>query len=286
MATAADGSATSRIALLAGSGSFPFLVAEEAKRQGRFVVAFGMQGWADPNLASVVDAYEGIEVGALGTLISRLKAHGVREAIMAGKVTKEVLFTRSTSFDAELLAMLQTVNDTSVNALLGAIAARLAREGITLMDSSTFLKSSLCPAGVLTSRAPTAVEQDDIHYGVQVAQTLASLDVGQTILVKRHVVVAVEALEGTDAAIRRAHEVAGTGLVMIKVASAAQDMRFDLPVLGEQTIATLSQCGVSCAAVAAHKTLLLNKARLIERANAAHLCLVGVDMDGSRPAAS
>ena len=137
------GSTAQRVALIAGSGQFPLLVAQEAKRQGASVVAFGIKGWAEPSLASGVDAYEEIEVGALGRLITQLKHYGVQHAIMAGKVTKEVLFHPTASFDAETLGVLSTLKDASVNALLGGIAQRLSREGITLLDSSTFLKSAL-----------------------------------------------------------------------------------------------------------------------------------------------
>jgi DUF1009 family protein len=265
-----------RIAVIAGAGQFPLLVAQEAKRQGHAVIAFGVQGWADPSLAQAVEAYESVEVGSIGVLIARLKAHAVRQAIMAGKVTKDVLFRPATAFDTETLNLLRAVKGASVNALLGAIAKRLAREGITLMDSSTFLKSSLCPAGVLTTAQPSAAQQGDIRVGVQAARRLASLDVGQTVVIKRGVIVAVEALEGTDAAIRRAHALAGGELVVVKAASPKQDLRFDLPVLGCETVDVLRESGVSCLAVQARKTLLLEKDRLIASANAAGLCLVGI----------
>ena len=275
------GGVMDRIALLAGSGQFPSLVAQEAKRQGASVVVFGIKGWADPSLASGVDAYEEIEVGALGHLIARLKTHGVRHAIMAGKVTKEILFQPPASFDADTLCVLQSLKDASVNALLGGIAQRLARDGITLLDSSVFLKSSLCPVGVLTNRTPSAMEQEDVRYGVQVARTMASMDVGQTILVKRQVVVAVEALEGTDAAIRRAHGLAGSGGVIVKVAASNQDRRFDLPVVGPETMKVLRETGAACLAVEAGVTLLLDRLSLIAEANQAAISLVGLTPSNS-----
>ena len=156
------------------------------------------------------------------------------------------------------------------------MANRLASEGITLLDSSTFLRANLCPAGVLTRRAPSAAEQNDIPIGFRAARQLASLDIGQTVIVKGRVIIAVEALEGTDAAIRRAHALAGDGLVAVKAASPTQDRRFDLPVIGAETIATLAAAGVSCLAVEADTTLLLDRDALIAAADAARLALVGV----------
>ena len=265
-----------RLAIIAGAGRFPLHVAQEGKRQGCVIVGLGIQGWADPALAAQVDAYEELAVGQIGTLIERLKAHQIRQVIMAGKVTKEVLLDPRTAFDAEAQALLRQTQDASVNGLLGAMANRLAREGITLLDSSTFLKANLCPAGVLTSRAPNAAEHEDIRIGFRVARQLASSDIGQTVIVKGRVIVAVEALEGTDAAIRRAHALAGDGLVVVKAASPTQDRRFDLPVIGAETIAALTAAGVSCVAVEADTTLLLDREALITAANAAHLALVGI----------
>ncbi|TXT33179.1 MAG: hypothetical protein FD138_1947, partial [Planctomycetota bacterium] len=186
----------STCAIIAGGGSFPIHVASEAKRQGLKVVGIGLSGWVDPALASHVDAYEEVMVGQLGRLVERLKAHQTTQAIMAGKVTKEVLFDPRARFDAEALSILSRVKDVSVNGLLGAIAERLAQDGIQLLDSSTFLKSSLCPSGILTRRQPTPEEQEDIRLGVRAARQLAELDIGQTVVVKQRVIVAAEALEG------------------------------------------------------------------------------------------
>ena len=267
---------TSRVAIIAGAGRFPFYVAMEAKRQGLSVVAMGIQGWADPSLAAQVDAYEEIAVGQLGKLIAWLQSHDVRQAIMAGKVTKAVLLDPRTAFDAEALGILQQTRALSVGTLLGAIGQRLESDGITLLDSSTFLQHSLCPLGVLTSRRPTAVEEADIQLGIQAARQLAGLDIGQTVVVKGGVVVAAEALEGTDAAIRRAHALADGNLVVVKMASPDQDRRFDLPVVGSETMTVLRECEVSCLAMEAQTALLLDRAALIASANAANLCLLGV----------
>ena len=264
-------------AIIAGSGAFPLHVAGEAKRQGLTVVGIGLQGWVDPTLAQHVDAYEEIAVGQLGHLIERLKAHHTTHAVMAGKVTKDVLFDARARFDAAALGILGQVTDFSVNSLLGAIAGRLAEDGITLLDSSTFLKEHLCPAGVLTTRRPTPSDAQEIQLGARVARQLAEWDIGQTVVVKQRVIVAVEALEGTDAAITRAAQLAGRDLVIVKMASPQQDMRFDLPVLGRESVAVAAAAGAACVAVEAGKTLLLDKDALIARANEANLCLVGLE---------
>lgn len=265
-----------KIAIIAGAGQFPLHVAQEAKRQGVQVVVVGLRGWADASLAEAADAYEELAVGQLGRLIEYLKFHQVRHAIMAGKVTKGVLFDERAAFDAVTLEVLSQVREYSVNALLGAIANRLARDGVTLLDSSTFLKEHLCPPGILTSRAPTPAEDEDIRTGLRVAQALASMDVGQTVVVRHRVIVAVEALEGTDAAIRRAHELAGKELVVVKMASPNHDRRFDLPVIGAETVRTLTASGASCLAVEAGMTLLLERTALMASANAAGLSLIGI----------
>ena len=264
------------VAIIAGAGHFPFHVVQEAKRQGVPAIVIGLQGWADPSLAKQVEVYEELAVGQLSRLIATLKSHRVDRAILAGKVTKEILLDQRVAFDAEARGILSQATDASVAALLGAVAQRLASEGITLLDSSTFLQANLCPGGTLTSRAPTAIEQEDIRIGVQAARAIAALDIGQTVVVKRRVIVAVEALEGTDAAIRRAHALAGEGLVVVKTASPNQDRRFDLPIVGMDTMATLKEMRVSCLAVEAGATLLLERDAMLSTANAASICLIGI----------
>ncbi|MBI4597328.1 MAG: UDP-2,3-diacylglucosamine diphosphatase LpxI [Candidatus Omnitrophica bacterium] len=267
----------SPIGIIAGAGQFPIHVAEEAKRQGAAVVGIGIEGWVDPAFASHVEAYEELPIGQLKRLIERLKAHQVRHVIMAGKVTKEVLVKAKDRFDAEALAIIiRAGGNMSANALLGAVGKRLAREGMTLMDSSALLSDSLCPVGVLTKRRPTADEERDIRLGAEAARAMAALDVGQTVVVKSGVIVAVEALEGTDAAILRAHGLAGAGCVVVKTGSKKQDRRFDLPVIGPMTIATLREASAACLAVEARTTLMLDRAAIVQAATEAGLCLVGL----------
>lgn len=270
-----------RIAILAGAGRFPFAVAQEARHQGIDVVALGIESWVDSSLAGHVNAYEEVAIGQVGRLIDRLKHHQIKQVIMAGKVTKGVLLDQSVKFDAAALGIITRLKNFSVNSVLGAIGVLLAKEGITLIDSSTFLKSSLCPSQVLTRRKPTPVEQEDVRIGMEAARAIAALDIGQTVIVKRRVIVAVEALEGTDAAIKRAFGLAGEGLVVVKMASPDQDRRFDLPVIGMDTLRLLAESGVTCLAVEAGVTLLLEKQALLEAADDASLCVMGVTPPGT-----
>lgn len=267
---------TAAFGVIAGAGAFPLHIVREAKRQGRRVVAVGFTDWVDPSLASLADAYAEVSVGRLGTLIEFLKSHGVSQAVMAGKVTKAAAFDPRMQFDATALAVLAGVRDFSVPGLLGAVAQRLAKDGITLLDSSTYLNDALCPPGPLTRRAPSQDEQHDIAVGMAAALRMAELDIGQTVVVRQTVVVAVEALEGTDAAIARAGALAQGRLVVVKMAGPKQDARFDLPVLGLRTIEVAQQAGVTCLAVEAGTTVLLDKAALLACAEAAGISVIGI----------
>lgn len=262
---------------------FPLHVAREAKRRGLAVVGFGLRGWVDPALARLVDHYEEIDIGQLGHLLSRLTAHQVRAAVMAGKVTKEVFLDPRIQFDAEAMAIISRITNFSVHHVLGAIGGRLAQHGVELLDSSAFLKDSLCPVGVLSRRGPSDQEREDIRIGMRVAQQLAELDVGQTVVVKRSVIAAVEALDGTDAAIRRGGQVAGPGCVVVKMASPHQDRRFDLPIIGLQTLAVLREAQASCVALEAGSALLLDRQPFLSQADQAGVCVIGLDPTGTDP---
>ena len=264
------------IAIIAGAGLFPRIAAQAIRKQGNRVVIIGLKGWVDAAVASQADAYEEVAVGEISRLLKALKAHQVSQAILAGKVTKKVLLDPAVAFDFEAVKLLAQAKDRSVPALLHAISQRLAAEGIALLDPCAFLKDSLCPLGVLTARQPTQKEDEDVRAGLAVAAALASLDVGQTVIVKERVVVAVEALEGTDAAIRRAYELAGAGLVVVKTTAPGHDRRLDLPVVGVDTVAALKACGVTCLAVEADMALLLDRHAVVSEANAAKICLMGI----------
>ncbi len=270
--------AAKRLGIIAGAGRFPLHIATQAQQQGCHVSVAALKGWADVSLFDSVDAVQELSIGQFGALIAWFKEQQVDAAIMAGKVTKEVLFAQKDTFDPQLLQALASAKDASVNALLGAVAQSLMQQGIQLLDSSLFLQSALAPAEVITDRAPNTQEQQDIQVGLQAARALATLDVGQTVIVRQGVVVAVEALEGTDAAIRRAHALAKDHLVVVKTASPTQDRRFDLPCIGTDTLKVFHECGVTCLAVEAGSTLLLDKDQILKQAQSQGLSIVGVDI--------
>jgi hypothetical protein len=264
------------LAIIAGSGSFPIYIANEARRQGIRTFGIGLSGWADARFSQSVDSYEEASVGQVGRIMDILKKHQAKQAVMAGKVTKRVLWDPAFKFDSEALFLLAKSKNLSVDEILGAMAKRLEKDGIKLLDSSVFLKNNLCPSGVLTKKKPSKKEKQDIEVGAKVARQLASMDVGQTVVVKGKVIVAVEATEGTDEAIKRAGNLSRGELVAVKVASMKQDMRFDIPVVGPNTLLVSKEAGVGCIALEEGKTLLLDKTELIKEADSSGICIVGI----------
>ncbi|NBO64417.1 MAG: LpxI family protein, partial [Acidobacteria bacterium] len=248
--------------LIAGNGRFPILVLEGARTAGVEMVVAAIREEADPGLAGLalkVDTLkvEWISVGHLGKLIAFFKKEGVEQVIMAGQVKHVQIFRLSALPDLRMARMLARLKRRNTDALIGAVAEELESEGIRLIDSTTYLQPLLARRGTLTRRAVSRDEAADIQYGREVANELARLDLGQTIVVKNQAVVALEAMEGTDATIRRAAElVRGRSLTVIKVAKPNQDMRFDVPVIGLQTIETLVACNVTAISLSADKTLI------------------------------
>ena len=266
-----------RIGLIAGAGTFPQHVARAARAHGHWLCAIAIRDHADAAITQLVDAVEWVHVGQLSHLLKICRQHQLTQAVMAGQVTKGALLNPHSVFDPEALQLLARARDMSVSSLLGAIAGRLQEAGVELLDSAAFLADWLPAPGPLTARRPTDAQWEDIHWGQQVAQTLAALDVGLTVVVRAQVVLAVEAMEGTDAAIRRGASLGPPGVVVVKMARPAQDMRFDLPVVGPQTIQTLIETRAACLAVEARKTLLLDQPALIAQANAAGVVLMAVE---------
>jgi len=264
-----------RCGLIAGNGRFPFLVLEGARAAGVEMVVAAIREETDPRIAELASSIEWISVGHLGKLIRFFRKEGVDQVIMAGQVRHVQIFKLSALPDLRMARMLARLKRRNTDALLGAVADELESEGIRLIDSTTYLQPLLARAGVLTRRAPDKSELADIEYGREVALELARLDLGQTIVVKRQAVVALEAMEGTDATIRRAAElVRGRPLTVIKVAKPNQDMRFDVPVIGLQTIETLVACHVTAVSLTADKTLIFDREETLEAANRHRIAIV------------
>jgi DUF1009 family protein len=264
-----------KIGLIAGNGIFPIEFAKAAKKKGLEVIAVAHEGETLPELAEWADAVFWIKVGQLGKLIKIFKEQGVRDVLMAGGIKKTRLFSGALP-DLRGAALLARMIHKKDDSILRAVAEDLESEGISVRESTLYLDSILAPSGVLTKRKPSKDEWKDIEFGWQMAKEVGRLDIGQTVAVKDQAVLAVEAIEGTDEAIRRGGKLCNGGAVVVKICKPQQDLRFDLPAAGVQTIATMKEVKAACLAVEAGKTIILDKESVIAEANKAGIVIVGV----------
>ena len=267
------------IGLIAGNGRFPRLFAENARRLGYRVSAVAFIGETEPVLEQHVDRIHWISLGHLGKLIKAFKQDGVRQAVMVGGVKKTHLFA-NIRLDFRALTLVRRLNGRKDDMILRAIASELEDEGIQIRESTFALKGLLVEEGVLSRRSPTKSERRDIEYGWDMAQAVGKLDIGQCVVVKDGVVVAVEAVEGTDEAIRRGGALAKGGAVVVKRFKPQQDFRFDLPTIGPMTIDVMVESGASVLAVEAGHALFLDRAEAIAAANKAGIAVLGVTSSG------
>ena len=265
-----------KLGLIAGNGQFPFLVVEGARKAGVQVAVVAIREETDPNIEKVADNVTWVGVGQLGKMLRFFKKAGVEKAIMAGQVKHVQIFSSSIP-DLRMVKMLLRLPRKNTDALIGAVANELASEGIELIDSTHFLKDYLPRAGTLTKRAPDERERGDIEYGLEVAHEIARLDLGQTIVVRERACVAIEAMEGTDAVIRRAGELARGRLTVVKIAKPDQDMRFDVPVVGLSTIQAMIDAGASCLCLTAGKTLMFERDEMCALANKHKIAVTAVE---------
>ncbi len=222
-------------------------------------------------------AFHWVSIGQLGTCVRLLKEAGVSHAVMAGQVQHAKIFAGGIMPDATFMGLLARLPFRNTDGLIGAVAGLFLDHGITLIDSTSLLTPMLAPAGVMTGRPPTNEERDDFEFGYRMADTIAGLDIGQTIAVKHKAVVAVEAMEGTDEVIGRAGHLAGAGVRIVKVAKPNQDMRFDVPIVGLATIQAMRVAGASALSVDAGKTLMFEREAMLASANEAGITIVGRD---------
>lgn len=260
--------------LIAGNGQFPFLVLDGARKQGVDICVVAINEETDKSLADLAADITWVGIGQLGKMISYFKGHGVSKVIMAGQVKHVQIFSGAMP-DMRMVKMLWNLPRRNTDALIGGVAAELAKEGIELIDSTFFVHDQLAAEGVLTKRKPTEIELENIEYGLRIAGEIARLDLGQTIVVRGKACVAVEAMEGTDATIKRAGELANGKLTVVKVAKPAQDMRFDVPVVGLPTIETMIAAGATCLSVTAGKTLIFDRNEMIALADRNKIAIVG-----------
>jgi len=264
-----------KLGLIAGNGRFPFLVVDGAHKAGAQVAVAAIREETDPKIESVADSFTWVGIGQLGKMLRFFKQEGVTQAIMAGQV-KHVQIFSSAIPDVRMLKMLLRLPRRNTDALIGAVASELATEGIELIDSTHFLKDDLPQRGILTRRAPDERERSDIEYGLEVAREIARLDLGQTIVVRDRACVAIEAMEGTDAVIRRAGELVRGRLTVVKIAKPDQDMRFDVPVVGVPTIQTMADGGATCLCLTAGKTLMFDRAEMVKVASRHKIAIAAV----------
>jgi len=269
--------------LIAGNGRFPFLVLEGARSQGIDMAVIAIKEEASPEIERAARRVHWVSLGELSKTIELMHQEGVLHAVMAGQVKHNKIFSAIRP-DWKLAKLLLSLPRKNTDALIGAVARVLEDDGIRLVDSTLFLKPLLPEAGVLTRRAPNEHEAEDIAYGLGVARHIAEMDIGQTVVIADRACVAVEAMEGTDEVIARAARIAaGRPLVVVKVSKPGQDMRFDVPVVGLPTIEQMKSAGATALAVDAGRTLLFDRAQLIERAEAAGIAIKAVPPVAAEP---
>ncbi len=256
-----------RLGLIAGNGKFPILFAIEARRKGTEIVAIGIKEETSKELEKYVAKIHWLGVGELSRLLKIFSEECISSAVMAGQVQHKHLFDGAIKIDPRMWDLLNKLKDKKTDSLIGAIAGVLESSGIKLLESTTFLWDYLPEKGILTDKELSGENIADIEFGRDIAKSIAGLDIGQTVVVKNKTVLAVESIEGTDEAIKRGAKYGKEGIVVVKVSKPAQDMRFDIPVIGPETMSLLKELQASCLAIEAKKTLIIDKNETIKAAN-------------------
>jgi len=264
-----------KLGLIAGNGKFPLLFAAEAKREGYTVVAVAHRGETPEEIVGLANEVTWIRVGQLGKIIRTFQNAGVTRAVMAGGIRKVKLFGNFRP-DLRGVAFLARLKSREDDALLRGVADELASEGIVVVESTLCLPHIVPAEGVLTAQAPSAAQWQDIRLGFRMAKEIGRLGIGQTAVVKAGVVIAVEAVEGTDAAIERGGSIAGAGCVVVKVSKPGQDLRFDVPAVGVDTIKNLCAARAAVLAVEAGKTIILERDECLREASNSGVAVVAV----------
>ncbi|MEI6634654.1 MAG: UDP-2,3-diacylglucosamine diphosphatase LpxI [Chlamydiota bacterium] len=264
------------LGIIAGGGGLSFATAREARLKGvGRLVAIAFPGQTPPEIEAHVDELHWVHVGQLGKLIRTLRGAGVSEAVMVGRLDPKLVIG-SLKLDIRMLALAARIPDRRADTVLKAIAGEMEKDGIRLIDSTTYLSSCLATKGVMTRRKPGRAAREEIEFGAGIARELARLDIGQTVVVKKKAVVAVEAMEGTDETLRRAAALCPEGMVVVKVSRPDQDMRFDVPVVGEATVELLLGGKASALALEAGRTIIMDRDQVLAKADAAGLVVVGI----------
>jgi DUF1009 family protein len=269
--------------MIAGNGRFPVLALEAARKSGLEIVAIGIKEEASPEIQSLAARCHWISLGALSKLIEICRSEGISQVMMCGQVKHASIFS-SIVPDWRLVKLLASLESKNTDALIGGVVKVLADEGIALADSTLLLKDLLAPEGVLTRRGPSADEDRDLAYGRRIAAVLSAHDVGQSVAIAERACVAVEAMEGTDAMLRRAAALAeGKPLRLVKSSRRRGHLLFDVPVAGPRTVEVMRETGTTALGIDAGRTLLLDREELLERANAARIAIVSAPVTAADP---
>ena len=265
-----------KIGLIAGNRKFPLLFAASAKKKECQIIAIAIKGDTSPKLKKFVDKIYWLKLSEFQKMFDIFKAEAVEAVVMAGQISPRRLFSKETQNCPQLRQILGTLKDKKADTLFGAVAKRLETAGFTLLDSTTFIEEYLPKKGTLTKQDPDFNTWEDIYFGLSLAKAVANLDIGQTVAVKSKAIVAVEAFEGTDNLIRRAGKIGRGKVVIIKVSKPKQDMRFDIPVIGLDTIKNLVKAKCKCLAFEAGKTLFIDREESIRLADRRGISIVAV----------
>ncbi|MCD6460774.1 UDP-2,3-diacylglucosamine diphosphatase LpxI [bacterium] len=267
----------SKLGIIAGEGNLPFITAKQARAQGiDQIYAVAFKGQTDPSLSNYVDAIIWVGLGQLAKLIDFFTKNDVKQAVFIGKIAHNLVLS-NLKLDLKMLSLAAKIKDWRTDSILGAIANEITKSGIDIIDSTTYLKHIMPEAAVLTSRNLTNQQNEDIRFGFFIAKKLAGIDIGQTVVVKKKTVLAVEAIEGTDQAVLRGGELGKKNSVVVKVSKPKQDTRFDVPVIGKKTFENLVKANIAVIAIEAGKTIFIDKEEIIKFADKNKITVVSVD---------
>jgi DUF1009 family protein len=265
-----------KIGLIAGNRKFPLIVSQEAKKKNFYIIAVAIRGDTSTRLKKFVDKIYWIGLDGFTRMFEIFKQEGVSKVLMAGQISPHRLFSKEIEKNEAIKNLLASLRDKKADTIFGAIAEKLKERELELLDSTTFIKDLMPKKGTLTKHEPNFLDWEDIYFGFDLAKEIAYLDIGQTIAIKSKAVVAVEALEGTDNLISRAAKISRGGFILVKVSKPKQDMRFDIPVVGLNTIKNLIKAGARCLAIEAEKTLFIDLEESLKLANAKGLAIVAL----------
>lgn len=265
------------LGIIAGLGSYPWQLARSARAQGvRRIVAFAFRGETERIISKYADEVVWLRLGRISALLDAVQSRGIVHLVMAGQIKPTRLF--SLRLDSRALQIMKTLKQRNAHTIFGAVISELQTIGAKLLPAYRFMETEMPPAALMSRRAPDERELADIRLGAKVAKTTSGLEIGQTVVVKEGTILAVEGFEGTDETILRAGRLGGAGAVVVKVAKLGHDMRFDIPVIGMQTFRILRKAKISCLAVEAGRTILLEREKLIAEADRLNIAFTGFDV--------